>query len=123
MRASDPNFPKKVEKLYKLTLYCRWIIIICSWLTFGLYGIWGLRKEISLWLDYFTWVAVRYGLAFNLLPTLCLSICLWLTVSTLYWQIKNKYWGLSRRDKRDLEKQVKKILAKGKKHPLYKFIN
>ncbi|MDJ0647161.1 MAG: hypothetical protein QNJ60_00505 [Xenococcaceae cyanobacterium MO_188.B19] len=123
MQSSDPNFHKKVKKLYRLTVYFRWIVVVFSWLTFGAYGIWGLRSEISLWLDYFTWTALRYGLAFNIIPTICLAFCIGMTISVLVWQSRNIIWGLPPQEKQDLEKQVEHILAKGKRHFLYKWLN
>ena len=123
MKSSDPNFHKKVKKLYRLTVYVRWIVVLFSWLTFGIYGIWGLRSEISLWLDYFTWTGVRYGLAFNIIPTICLGFCIGMTISVLVWQSRNIIWGLTPKEKNDLEKQVERILAKGKRHFLYKWLN
>lgn len=123
MKSLDPNFERKVRKLYRLTVYLRWIVVFFSWLTFGIYGIWGLRLEIGLWLDYFTWAAVRYGLAFNLVPTICLAFCIGMTISVLVWQSRNIIWGIPPKEKHDLEKQVERILAKGKRHFLYKWLN
>ena len=123
MQSSDPNFHKKVKKLYRLTVYFRWIVVVFSWLTFGAYGIWGLRLEISLWLDYFTWAALRYGLAFNIIPTICLAFCIGMTISVLVWQSRNIIWGLPPKEKQELEKQVEHILAQGKRHFLYKWLN
>ncbi|HHP7231245.1 MAG TPA: hypothetical protein ACFCUY_10355 [Xenococcaceae cyanobacterium] len=123
MKSSDPYFHRKVQKFYQLSLYFRWILVGISWLTFGVYGIWGLRAEISLWLDYFTWAAVRYGLAFNIIPTICLAFCIGLTLSVLVWQSRNILWGLPPKEKRNLERQVEYILSKGDRHPLYKWLN
>ena len=117
------NFQQKVDRLYKLSIYGRWLFVIFNWLTFGLYAIWNLRQEISLCLDYFTWAAVYYGLHFNFLPTLCLAFCISTTISVLVWQSRNTIWGLPDFEKRKLEKQVKKILSEGTKHPLWKWIN
>ena len=123
MKSLDPNFERKVRKLYRLTIYFRWIVVLFSWLTFGVYGIWGLRSEISLWLDYFTWAALRYGLAFNIIPTICLAFCIGMTISVLVWQSRNIIWGLPAQEKQDLERKVQRILAKGKRHFLYKWLN
>ncbi len=123
MKSLDPNFERKVRKLYQLTIYFRWIVVLFSWLTFGVYGIWGLRSEISLWLDYFTWAALRYGLAFNIIPTICLAFCIGMTISVLVWQSRNIIWGLPAQEKQDLERKVQRILAKGKRHFLYKWLN
>ena len=123
MNESDFNFQKKVEKYYQLTIYLRWVVILFLWLTLGIYGIWGIRHEISLWLDYFTWSAVHYGLAFNLIPTICLAICMGMTVSVLVLQSRHILWGLSDKEKYYLEQKVSKIMAMGSSHPLWKWIN
>ncbi len=123
MQSSDPNFQKKVNKLYQITVYFRWVTVLFCWLTFGAYGIWGLRSEISLWLEYFTWAAVRYGLAFNIIPTICLAFSVGMTISVLVWQSRNIIWGLPTQEKHDLEKKVQRILAQGKRHFLYKWLN
>lgn len=117
------DFQQKVEKLYQLSIYGRWLFVIASWLTLGLYALWNLKEEIAIALDYFTWAAVYYGLHFNFVPTLCLAFCIGVTVSALVWQSRNLIWGLPVEEKRRLEKQVKKILAKGNKHPLWKWLN
>lgn len=117
------DFQYQVTKLYQLTVYARWLFILICWLTLGVYGIWGLRAEIALWLDYFTWAAVYYGLQFNFIPTLCLIICVAVTISVLVWQSRNLLWGLPLPEQRRLEKQVRKIMATGKKHPLWQWIN
>ena len=117
------NFQQKVDRLYKLSIYSRWLVVIFSWLTFGVYAIWSLQEEIALCLDYFTWASMYYGLHFNFLPSLCLAFCIGTTVSAIVWQSRNTIWGLSDFEKRKLEKQVKKILSEGKKHPLWKWIN
>ncbi len=125
MTNSEDNldFQHKVAKLYQLTVYVRWLFILICWLTLGVYGIWGLRAEIALWLDYFTWAAVYYGFQFNFIPTLCLIFCVAITISVLVWQSRNMLWGLPLQEQRQLEKQVRKILAMGKKHPLWQWIN
>lgn len=123
MREDNLDFQNKVAKLYKLTVYARWLFILICWLTVGIYGIWGLRAEIALWLDYFTWAAVYYGLHFNFIPTMCLVFCIAVTLSVMVWQSRNMLWGLPLKEKRQLEHQVRRIMATGKKHPLWKWIN
>ena len=123
MNKSDFDFQRKVVNYYRLTIYIRWIVVLLLWLTLGAYGIWGIRHEISLWLDYFTWSAVNYGLAFNIIPTICLGICIGMTISVLVLQSSHIIWGLSDKEKYYLEKKVNKILAKGSSHPLWKCIH
>ncbi len=122
MTPSHPQYQRQVEKLHRITVYGRWLVVILCWLTFGAYGIWGLRQEIALWLDYFTWTAVRYGIAYNPLPSLCLAFCIGMSTSVLVWQSRNIIWGLPIRERYRLEQQVKRIMAKGPNHPLWKWI-
>lgn len=107
MTEQDQDFQNKVEDYYQLMVWSRWRFVIFLWLTLGSYGIWSLRHEIKLWLDYFTWAAVRYGLRFNMLSTMCLAICVGFTLSTLVWQSRNIIWGLSDKEKYYLEQKVK----------------
>ena len=123
MSESDINFQRKVIKYYQLTIYIRWIIVLLLWLTLGVYGIWNIRHEISLWLDYFTWSAVHYGLAFNIIPTICLGICMGMTISVLVLQSSHIIWGLSDKEKYYLEQKVEKIIATGSTHPFWKWIH
>ncbi|MEM9271497.1 MAG: hypothetical protein AAGA80_00850 [Cyanobacteria bacterium P01_F01_bin.143] len=109
MVEKDPNFQNKVDNYYKEIVWARWKLVIFLWLTLGTYGIWSLRHEIKLWLDYFTWSAVRYGLKFNMLSTICLAICIGFTLSTMVWQSRNIIWGLSDKEKYYLEQRVKDI--------------
>lgn len=119
----ETDFQQKVNRLYQLSIYSRWLVAISSWLTLGVYAIWSLRSEIALCLDYFTWAAVYYGLHFNFLPTLCLAFCVGSTMSVLLWQSRNLIWGLPEIEQRKLARQVEKIMARGTKHPLWKWIN
>lgn len=110
MNKSDLDFQRKVIKYYQLTIYMRWLVVILLWFTLGVYGVWGIRQEIQLWLDHFTWSAVYYGLAFNFIPTICLGVCIGMTVSVLVWQSRCIIWGLSNKEKYYLEKRVTTIL-------------
>lgn len=123
MSKFQSDFEQKVTKLHQLTVYGRWLFVLISWLTLGSYALWNLKEEITLWFDYFTWAAVYYGFHFNLLPTLCLAFCVGITISVLIWQSRNIIWGLPAEEQRELEIKVKKIQARGKKHPLWQWIN
>jgi len=121
---NQSDFEKKVAKLHQLTVYSRWLFVVVSWLILGSYGLWNLREEIALWLDYSTWSAIRYGFFyFNFVPTICLAFCVGMTISVLIWQSRNIIWGLPANEQRQLAKKVEKIQAQGKKHPLWKWIN
>ena len=122
VEAADSRFQLEVERLYRVTLYGRWSVVIGLWLTVGALSLWGLRYPISLLLDYFTWSAVRYGLAFNRLPAIGLATCIGLTVAVLLWQSRNELFGPSQRDRQRLERQVQRIRLQGRSHPLWKFV-
>jgi hypothetical protein len=118
----DPIFKQQVQKLYNLILYGRWLVVAFLWLSVGSLSLWGLRSEIALWLQYFTWVAVRFALYYNPLPTIGLTVCLVMTISVIVWQSRNILIGLPPEEQRRLEQQVQKIRQQGATHPLWKWI-
>ncbi|WP_341736894.1 hypothetical protein [Microcoleus sp. CAWBG640] len=119
---SDPNFQIEVQRLHKLTVYGRWLTVILLWLSVGSLSIWALRDEIALWIENFTWAAVRYGLYFHRWPTLGLGLCLGMTLGVLTWQGRNIARGLPIREKQRLEQQVSRIRQQGPSHPLWKWV-
>ena len=119
---SDPNFKIEVQRLHKLTVYGRWLTVILLWISVGSLSIWGLRDEIALWIENFTWAAVRYGLYFHRWPTLGLGLCLGMTLAVLTWQGRNLVRGLPLREKQRLEEQVRRIRQQGPSHPLWKWV-
>ena len=119
----QPDFQHQVARLHQFTIYARWIFVLVCWLTLGTYALWNLREEIAICLDYFTWAALYYGLHFNFVPTICLSFCIASTISVLVWQSRNLIWGLPKQEQQQLENRVEKILTRGEKHPLWKWIN
>lgn len=114
---------KQIENLHELTLLTRGLVVAILWLTIGLFSLWKLRHEIALWIDYFTWSAVRYALAYNRLSALGLGLCLGITVGGLVWESRNILWGISSHEKKRLEKQVYQILKQGNRHPLWNWIH
>lgn len=72
---------------------------------------------------YFTWPALRYALAFNLVPTIGLALCLALVLSTLIWQSRNILLGVPRRDVKRLERQLQRINNYGPSHPLWGIVH
>jgi len=97
-------------------------VVGALWLSVGIASLWGLRYPISLLIDHFTWVALRYGLIFHPIPALGLMLCVGLTVAVLIWQSRNILLGLPRRDRHSLEKQVYRIRQQGSSHPLWKIV-
>ncbi|QIR37369.1 hypothetical protein HCG51_12065 [Tolypothrix sp. PCC 7910] len=119
---SDPVFGQQVQRLHKLTVYGRWIFVACLWLIIAPIALWNLQSEIALWRQYFTWVAVRYGLVYHPLATIGLAFCIAMTASVLVWQSRNILVGLPEQEKQRLEKQVFRIRQQGQSHPLWKWV-
>ncbi len=120
--SSDPSFTEQLQKLHRLTVYGRWLVVACLWLMIAPVSIWNLRSEIALWRQYFTWVAVRYGLYYHPLAAVGLSFCIGMTAAVLVWQSRNILFGLSKREQQRLENQVYRIRQQGQSHPLWKWI-
>jgi hypothetical protein len=122
MDSTNSRFQQEVARLYRLTLYGRWGVVVGLWLTVGALSLWGLRYPIALLLEYFTWPAVRYGLMFHRLPAIGLATCIGFTIAVLLWQSHNALFGLSPHDRQQLERQVQRIRLQGHSHPLWKFV-
>ncbi len=116
------NFKRQVQKMHQITVYSRWLLIGIFWVTIAPLSLWSLRAEISLWQDYFTWSAVRYGLAYNRLAAMGLGLCIGTTTATLVWHSHNILFGVSSAYQKRLEQQVFKILKQGKTHPFWKWV-
>ena len=122
MNTNDPILQAQVKRLYRLIIYGRWLTVGLLWVSVGFFSIWSLRREIFLWLEHFTWVAVRYALIYNRLPTLGISLCLGMTTAVLVWQSRHIIWGIPPDEQKRLEKQVRQINIQGPTHPLWKWI-
>lgn len=118
----DPKFQAAVQRLHRATVIGRWLVVTGLWSTIGVLSLWGLRYPISLMQEYFTWAALRTGLASNWLPTLGLGLCIGMTLSVLIWQSRNILFGLPIAEQKNLEKAVLRIRQQGKSHPLWKWI-
>lgn len=117
-----PQFQEQVERLHRLTVYVRWILVGLAWAIVGSLSLWGLRYPISLMLEYFTWASVYYGLHFHLLPAFGLFFCIAFTTAVLIWQSRNILFGLPKSERKSLERQVLRIRQKGTAHPLWKYV-
>jgi len=120
--SSDSSFVRQVEKLHRLTVYARWLLVVFLWLTLAPLCLWDLRGEIQLLREYFTWSTVRYGLLFHPFAAIGLSLCIGMTLSVLIWQSRNILIGMPDPEKQRLEKQVYRIRQQGPSHPLWKWI-
>ncbi|MEO0966890.1 MAG: hypothetical protein AAFX80_00815 [Cyanobacteria bacterium J06639_18] len=119
---SDPEFERQVQRLYELTVYSRWLLIVFVWLTIVPICLWSLRMEIALWKEYFTFAAVRYGLISHPLAALGLAFSIGMILAVLIWQSRNILFGLSSEEKKLLEDRVWRIRKQGSNHPLWKWI-
>ncbi|MDJ0797021.1 MAG: hypothetical protein QNJ51_09325 [Calothrix sp. MO_167.B12] len=122
MASSDSSFAQQVQKLHRLTVYGRWLLVCFFWLTIAPLALWGIREEIFLWRQYFTWVALRYTLAYHPLSTLGFAICLGTTTAILIWQSRNILFGIPHSELKRLEQKVCQIRQQGQSHPLWKWI-
>ena len=118
----DPIFKNQIDRLYHLTIYGRWLMLGLLWLTVGAYSLSELRYPLSLVQEYFTWAAVKYGLAFQPVPALGLCLCVGMTASTLVRQSCNSIWGISTSERQKLIHQVAKIRKQGNSHLLWKWV-
>jgi len=119
---SDLSFAQEVQRLHQLQVYGRWFFVSFLWLTIAPVCLWNLRAEIVLWRQYFTWVAVRYGLFYHPMATLGLAFCIGVTTAVLVWQSRNVLLGLPQQEKQRLEKQVFRIRQQGPSHPLWRWV-
>lgn len=118
----DPIFQQEVERLHNLTVWGRWLLVVVLWITIAPVSLWALRDEIALLQQYFTWAALKYGLAYNTLPAVGLALCYGMTAAVLIWQSRNILWGMPLQEQRRLEKQVNRIRQQGASHPLWKWV-
>ena len=122
IQGSDPAFGRQVQRLYQLTVYSRWLLILFIWLTIVPVCLWNLRMEIWLWQEYFTFAAVRYGLISHPFASLGLAFSIGMMLAVLIWQSRNILFGLSLEEKKRLENQVWRIRQQGSNHPLWRWI-
>lgn len=119
----DPQFQAQVQRLHHLTLLFRWLTLAGLWMTVGSLSLWGLREPIALLQDYFTWTALRYGMAFHPIAALGFVLCLVLTVSSLVWHLRLQLWGWPSAYRHHLEQRLLRIRQQGHSHPLWKWID
>ncbi|MCG9890889.1 MAG: hypothetical protein MH252_07425 [Thermosynechococcaceae cyanobacterium MS004] len=112
-----------MHRLYQLKVYSRWLLVLGLWLTIGAASLWQLRFRIQIVMDYFTWAAVKYGLASHIVAAFGLALCLGATGGVLTWQIRNRLLGLPKQDRDRLQQQVIQIRKQGQTHPLWRWLN
>jgi hypothetical protein len=118
-----PPLPLDIRRLHQLTIYARWAFVLGLWLTVGAFSLWQLRFRIQILMDYFTWSAVKYGLAYHIVSAFGLALCLGFTASVLTWHLRNLLLGLPNREKERLQQQAIRIRQQGSTHPLWRWLN
>jgi hypothetical protein len=118
----DPAFQAAMQRLHQLTVWGRWAVVLGLWLTIGLISLWGLRENIQLLQDHFTWAAIRAALIYQRWSALGVVLCIAMTVSVLVWQSRNILFGLSPIEQERLQKQLWQIQQQGQSHPLWKWV-
>jgi uncharacterized membrane protein YhfC len=79
----------------------------------GIASIWALHDTWQQLAEYFTWAAIRYGLAFNRLAAAGLGLCLGLTVALLVKEARFILFGLTRKERHDLQRALQKHNSNG----------
>lgn len=116
---SDPAYERQINRLRSVMLKRWWLITAVLWLTVGALSLWNLRHEMVMLWQYFTWTAVRYGLAYNRLSAVGLGLCLGLTVALLVAESRHILFGLSHRERQRLTQTLNRIRQQGPSHPLW----
>jgi hypothetical protein len=116
---NDPHLERQIEKLFRSQIRRRWWVLLVLWLTVGAFCIWTLRSDIALWLDHFTWAAVRISIRYNRFAFIGLGTCVGITLSTLLRQ-SAYILKLSPALQQELIKEVNEIRRRGPNHPLWR---
>jgi hypothetical protein len=118
----DEQTQQDMQRLYQLTIYGRWLTVLMVWVTVGTFSLWQLRFRIQLLMDYFTWAAVRYGLAYHQVAAFGLAFCIGITAAVLTWQSRNLVFGLPKSEQLRLQQQAIRIRQQGPTHPLWRWV-
>lgn len=111
---------QKIQRLVAIQIRLRWYFVIFLWLTIGILSLWQLRTDIKMWLEFFTWAAVRVTIRHEQEAFLGLGICIAFTLSTLIRQSWHILFGLSKQERDNLAQTIAKIESRGPKHWLWR---
>jgi hypothetical protein len=115
---TDEPLSPLAQKLARLNLLGRWLLVLVLWLTLGSYGIWVLSQEFFLWQDYLTWAVVRLSLGYNYGASIALTFCVAYTCAVLVWHSQKILRGWSGRECYRLNRWAEK-LTKNQNHWLW----
>jgi hypothetical protein len=118
----DPDFAADLERLAALTIRLRWAVVVGLWLTIGALSLWGIRENLVLMSQYFTWAALHYTFRFNRLNALGIMICTVMTLSVLLGQSRDILFGRSGSEQERLHQQLLRIKQQGESHPMWRWL-
>jgi hypothetical protein len=118
----DPDFAADLERLAVLTVRLRWAVVGGLWLTIGALSLWGIRENLALMSQYFTWAALHYTFRFNRFNALGIMICMVMTLSVLLGQSRDILFGRSGSEQERLHQQLLRIKQQGESHPLWRWL-
>ncbi|MGF1460805.1 MAG: hypothetical protein ACFBSG_17485 [Leptolyngbyaceae cyanobacterium] len=104
--ASPSETDERLLALRRRWLRRWWMFSLFLWASVGTVSIWSLRRTWHQLADYFTWAALRYGLAFHRLAAIGLGLCLGLTVVLLIKETRYFLFGLSKQERQTLEEAL-----------------
>jgi hypothetical protein len=110
MKRDQPDWilDQALASLWRSWMNRWWWLTLGLWLTLAPASLWQLRHTGQQLAQYFTWAALRYGLAFNRGAAAGLGLCLGLTVALLLSETRHLYWGLSRRERYRLMRALRR---------------
>lgn len=110
---SLPPRDGQLEKLHHWMVWRRWLLVGSLWFVLMPLSLWRVWDEVQLLREHFTWVGLRYAIAYNPAPAVGLSLCIGMTASTLVWQSRNILWGLPVRERQRLQRQLTQLEESG----------
>lgn len=119
----DPTHERQIHQLKDALQRQWWLVAAGLWLVIGSLSLWALRHEFDRLKQYFTWTAVRYGLAYHRPAAIGLGLCVGVTLALLVAESRHILFGLTRGERHRLERQLQKIRQQGPSHPLWRHIS
>ncbi|MGB0562853.1 MAG: hypothetical protein ACPGVO_13770 [Spirulinaceae cyanobacterium] len=123
----QPNLPTSTDprlaQLQQAMVGLRWLVVAGLWLLILPGALWAVRDEIQLLRSHFTWVGLRYAIAYNPWVAFGLSLCLGMTTSVLVWQSRNILFGRPQREQYRLQQLLERIERQGRRHPLWHWVH
>lgn len=110
------------QKLARIYLRLRWLLVALVWVSVGVPSLLVLRVEIRRLLEFFTWEGLKYSLLYNPQAGLGILVCVGFTVAALLWQSQYELFGFSQRTQTELEKLAARIRQLKPEHWLRRWL-